>query len=132
MPTSRNIMFHASSACDLPFTQNALVEMDLMDWDISRYKSDKLRYCNLYKYDKSAEEYIKMNINKYQRSFFAQFRCGILSLEIEVGRYRHITLQARICRLCDNALEDEIHFLCECTRYMYYRESLFVEAKEVD
>ena len=86
--------------------------MDLVDWDFSRYKSDKLRYYNLYKYDKDAEEYTKMNINKYQRSMFAQFRCGILPLEIEVGRYRDIPLKERICQLCNNAVEDEIHFLC--------------------
>ena len=125
-------LFHASSACDITFAQNALVEMDLVDWDISRYKSDKLRYYNLYKYDKGTEEYTKMNINKYQRSVFAQFRCGILPLEIEVGRYRDIPLKERICQLCNNAVEDEIHFLCECPRYMDYRESLFKEAKEVD
>ena len=89
-------LFHASPACDITFAQNALVEMDLVDWDISRYKSDKLRYCNLYDYDKGAEEYTKMNINKYQRSFFAQFRCGI-PLEIEVGRYRDIPLKKQIC-----------------------------------
>ena len=125
-------LFHASTACDITFAQNALVEMDLVDWDISRYKSDKLRYYNLYKYDKGAEEYTKMNIDKYQRSVFAQFRCGILPLEIEVGRYRDIPLKERICQLCNNAVEDEIHFLCECPRYMDYRESLFNEAKEVD
>ena len=63
---------------------------------------------------------------------FARFRCGILPLEIEVGRYRDIPLKERICQLCNNVVEDEIHFLCECPRYMDYKESLFEEAKEVD
>ena len=124
-------LFHAFSACDITFAQNALVEIDLVDWDTSRYKSDKLRYCNLNTYDKGSEEYTKMNINKYQRSFVAQFRCGI-PLEIQVERYRDIPLKKRMCQLCNNAVEDEIHFLCECPRYMDYSESLFEEAKEVD
>ena len=62
---------------------------------------------------------------------FARMLQGLFS-EIGVGRYRHITLKDRICQLCINAVEDEIHFLCECTRYMDDRQSLCQEAKEVD
>ena len=78
-------LFHASSACDITFAQNALVEMDLMDWDISRYKSDKLRYYNLHKYDKGTEEYTKMNMNIYQRSILTNLDAGNYPLKLEWG-----------------------------------------------
>ena len=55
-----------------------------------------------------------LDISKYQRSVFAQFRCGILPLEIEVGRYQDISLPERTCQVCGQAVEDEIHFLLTC------------------
>ena len=36
-------LFDASSVCDITFAHNASAEIDLMDWDISRNKSDKSR-----------------------------------------------------------------------------------------
>ena len=70
--------------------------MDTMDWDIKRYEYDELRYYNLYKYDNTHAVYVIMNISKYQRSLFAQFRSRSLPQEIEIGRYMNIPLE-----LCD-------------------------------
>ena len=116
--------------CDMEYATVILAEMDTMDWDIKRYKSEKLRYYNLYKYDNTPAEYVMVNISKYQRSLFAQFRSGILPLEIEIGRYRNIPLELRVCKMCHlGVVEDEIHFLCECPRYSEYREILFHKAR---
>ena len=79
------------------------------------------------------EDYLNFNITRYQRSLMAQFRLWILPLEIEVGRYRNIPLANRICQMCTaNAVEDEIHFLCECASYSEYRLNLFSSAEETD
>ena len=110
----------------MDYAKSVLIDSDSDDWDNRRYRSDKLRYYNLYKGDKNCADYLKMNITKYQRSLFAQFRSGILPLEIEVGRYRNIDLSERICKLCDlNMVEDEIHFLCVCPLYIEERGHLF-------
>ena len=72
-----------------------------------------------------------MNISKHQRSLFAQFRSGILPLEIEVGRFRDLPLNERICKVCNSgAIEDEIHFLCECPIYSDERSIMFSKASE--
>ena len=105
---------------------------DMNDWDVNRYKSQKLRYYNLYKYDKSPEEYLFLDLNKYQRSVFSQFRCGILPLEIEIGRYRNTPLPQRICQCCGQAVEDEIHFLLTCDLYKEPRRKLLNKAIEFD
>ena len=74
----------------------------------------------MHKYDKSPELYLDLNINKYHRSLFAQFRCGILPLEIEIGRYRDIPLEKRLCQVCKNgSVEDEIHFLGNCSNSVH-------------
>ena len=117
------------SPINIDYAKSVLIDSDRDEWDNRRYKSDKLRYYNLYKYDKTCADYVKMNVSKYQRSVFAQFRCGILPLEIEVGRYKNIDLKERLCKLCNlNQVEDEIHFLCDCLIYSIERNALFHQA----
>ena len=86
----------------------------------------------MYKYDKETEEYINFNIKKYHRSLFAQFRCGILPIQIEIGRFRGQNLCERICPVCDDGVEDEIHFLCQCPCYSNFRSNLFSKAVNFD
>ena len=110
--------------CDIEFAKSTLAQIDADDWNTNRYNSEKLRYYNLYKFDNNRAEYTSMNISKYQRSLFAQFRCGILPLEIEVGRFRDIPLSDRTCKICDSGLvEDEIHFTIKCPTYIAIRKS---------
>ena len=120
--------FENQLVCDVDVVKNLLFENDESDWDISRYKSDKLRYYNLFKSKKEPEEYINLNSNKYHRSLLAQFRCGILPIQIEVGRYRGLDLCLRICPVCELEIEDEIHFLCKCKAYDNFRNALFRNA----
>ena len=104
-------LFNEALPCDIVSVKSKLDYIDMECWDINRYKSDKLRYYNLYKYDKSKESYLDMNITRYQRSLIAQFRCGILPLEVEVGRFRDVNLSDRLCNMCTlNVVENEIHF----------------------
>ena len=43
-------------------------------------------------------------------------------LEIEVGRWKKLTREERICRSCElGKVENETHFLFECSRYMQKR-----------
>ena len=104
----------------------------MTEWDVQRYKSQKLRYYNSYKFDKTAEDYLSLDLNKYLRSIFAQFRFGILPLEIEVGRYRDTPLAERTCQACGQAVEDEMHFLLAYHKYKDPRKILFKKAAEVE
>ena len=63
------------------------------------------------------EDYVLRLMSRYHRSTFAKFRCGILPLNLEVGRYRGIKAEDRICPVCKNGVETEIHFLFECDAY---------------
>ena len=60
-------------------------------------------------------------MTRFQRSTFAKVRCGILPIQIEVGRFRgqNVTVYEcdRICPICRTAVESEIHFLFECPAY---------------
>ena len=52
----------------------------------------------------------------------AQLRCGILPLRIETGRYTRESPAERLCKLCDDAaIEDDEHFVLNCSFYHYIR-----------
>ncbi len=62
-------------------------------------------------------------MNGKHRSYLAQYRCGILSLSIETGRWGSITLEDRICKMCDSlVVEDEYHFIFHCSLYTNIRD----------
>ena len=118
------------NCCNIDYATSIIYHDDCENWQNKRYKSEKLRYYNLYKSEKNVEEYLLFDITKYQRSVFAQFRCGILPLQIEIGRFRNIDLPDRVCQICDAEVEDEIHLLLACVAYAEPRERLLKKAVE--
>ena len=83
----------------------------------------------MYKADLTPEDYIHLNTSKINRSIFAQFRGGILPLQVETGRFQNLPLEERIYRMCDQEqVEDEFHFLCICERYQENRRVLYRKA----
>ena len=66
-------------------------------------------------------------MNRKYRSVLAQVRSGILPLEIECGRWKSLEVEERKCKVCDQSVvEDESHFLFECSLYNSER-SHFIE-----
>ena len=57
--------FKDVTPCNIKSATENIKDIDVNLWDMSRYKSQKLRYYNLYKYDKSPEEYLMLDITKY-------------------------------------------------------------------
>ena len=77
----------------------------------------------LFKSKLVVENYVLYNLTPSQRSLTAQFRAGILPLNIETGRFRNIKLEERLCTLCNqNAVESELHFLFDCSCYAHLRQ----------
>ena len=100
-------------------------------WNNNRYQKIKLRYYNLFKSDLKPEPYLLTNLNKSQRSVYAQFRSGILPLAIETGRFSNVSLNNRTCIVCNSeAIEDEYHFLCICPGYETERKLLYIKVAE--
>jgi hypothetical protein len=86
----------------------------------------KLRTYRTFKTNFKCEEYMSLNLKRNERSLLAQFRCGILPLRIETGRYVGEEPVNRTCNLCNSqSIEDETHFLVECTAYHDIRNYIF-------
>ena len=107
------------------------------EWKMSMLSKPKLRTYIKFKSVFQTEPYVKCNISKYKRSLFAQFRIGILPIELETGRFRNVKdtntgkfrkviAEERLCKICNTGLvEDEEHFLIHCPIYTEFRQLLF-------
>jgi len=92
------------------------------DWDNLVKRKPKLRTYARIKTNFEVEKYVLLNLDRHQRSNLAQLRCGILPLQVELGRFNNVKLEDRLCQLCNNnVIEDEIHFLFHCPAYQEVR-----------
>ena len=86
---------------------------------------NKLRTYNTFKQRFCSEPYVYMILPRSHRSAMAQFRCGTAPIRLETGRYEGLAVEARICPLCKNGVETELHVLLECPTYDEIRKDLF-------
>ena len=87
-------------------------------WLHSVSNKPKLRTYKLFKETLRVENDVLYNLSNSERSAMAQFRYGILPLNIETRRFRNQPIEQRICNLCElNEIEYEFHFLFKCTLY---------------
>ena len=111
------------------------------EWKEEVEQKPKLRLYKTFKCNFKPESYLQNNIPRYKRSLLAQFRMGVLPLRIETGRfhltkdpvtklYRKLNIEERTCLICNsNAIEDEVHFLCNCIAFSEPREVLYNNVK---
>ena len=57
---------------------------------------------------------------------------GCLPIEIEHGRYCNIPWLERKCKLCNNEVGDEIHFLLKCKALEAKRQACLNELKDLE
>ncbi len=112
-----NESFENLSPIDLDLFRSRLNDFASEKWRISVLSKPKLRTYRLFKTDLVPEPYVDCCLSRMKRSIFARFRCGILPLQLELGRFRGQSVAERICQLCRNDVEMEIHFLFECPFY---------------
>ena len=78
-------------------------------WPNKVSNTPKLRTYVQFKTAYHTEEYIKLNLNRSERYIIAQFRCGVLPLRIETGRF-----------VGEKPEEDYAPFvICECQKKIH-------------
>ena len=81
--------------------------------------------------DYSIERYLLSSDNSKEGiSTFCKIRLSAHKLFIEEGRYKRggnnrIPLNERICKLCQNDVEDEEHFIFDCSKLEHIRKDFF-------
>ena len=84
----------------------------------------KLRIYKLIKKNFDIEPYIEILQDKKLKRSLSSFRISTHTLRIELGRYCGEKPEERLCNCC-NIIEDEIHPLCDCKRYLVLRCKIF-------
>jgi hypothetical protein len=117
-------VFENKSVVNIDNCKVLLFNKQRESWSNAVVNKPKLRFYVLFKEDFGVEHYVTLNLTSSERSVLAQIRFGILPLHVETGRFNNTKLEERKCQVCDiDAIEDECHFLFECTRYDVVRNS---------
>ncbi|CAC5364302.1 unnamed protein product [Mytilus coruscus] len=107
----------------------SLFENILKEYHNCLWKNDILKKLRTYvklKANFGIETYVKLNLNKTERSFLTQQRCGVLPLRLETARYNGEQPNELVCKFCNsNSTEDECHLNLHCSLYNDLRESAF-------
>ena len=120
--------------------ENAAHEYEQKNWLHELYSKPKLRTYRIYKKELKFEIYLNMKENLEQRRGrieLTRLRSGTSSLRIETGRYERKNNQLlqphqRLCLICNqNKVEDEYHFLFECSHYWKSRIEFFNRMKRL-
>ena len=85
----------------------------------------KLRTYGLMKHDIGREGYLVQIKNTKLRQKLTKFRLSNHKLMIELGRHTDLDKDERICQICHEEVEDEIHFMIKCKFYDALRKPLF-------
>ncbi len=88
-------------------------------------QTKKLRTYRLFKDTYSYEPYLDILHNPVLRKNYTRFRISAHRLEIEVGRWKHVNLENRVCTSCINSVENETHFMFVCPKYVNERQELY-------
>ena len=125
-PSFQNKLF-----VNLKTVEERLLNLHQSNWSNKIQSVSKLRTYKQLKTDFGTEKYLFARLSKTEKSHLAQFRCGILPLRLETGRYVCLSVNERICTLCNvNETEDEVHFLLRCACYNDLRRLLTKKAIE--
>lgn len=126
-----NISEHCSNRSD--FSNVALKTLLYMNFSSlynsqscdPNFRTRKLQTYLSMKRESSLPSYLSEVSNRSYRKALTYLRLSCHSLLIETGRYNNIPPDSRYCIFCNNAsLEDEKHFLLNCSLYADLRSSL--------
>ncbi len=118
--------------CDLEVLEARLKVLNRNRWWLEANDKPKLRtYIQIH--DNSLRQIIvRKNLTRSQRSIVTKFKCGVLPIMIETGRYKDVPLEKRLCQICtDKCIEDEQHFIGSCKALSHVRNSFKERFEEV-
>ena len=102
--------------------EKTMLENYVLDWQTKIRNMPKLRTYITIKDKFGIEDYVRLPMTRDERSVIARLRNGTFPLQIELGRYRNIPIEQRLCPKCREDVESERHFLFECKEYTTLRQ----------
>ena len=122
--------FNSKSPVNLKDVEDRPFSKYKLEWANKIQSVSKLRTYRQIKTVFGTENYLLSTLSKGEKSYFAQFRCGILPLRVETGRYIGLNANETLCT--SNEIEDELHLLLKCSLYDDLRRTLIAKAVETN
>ena len=96
-------------------------------WKHKLGNSTKLKLYSEIKLSYTPEKYLNIIKGDKLKQAICSLRISNHILMIEKGRYQvpKLPRDLRICPMCNDDIEDEVHFLCHCTSYEVPRKTLY-------
>ena len=102
-----------------------LQDIYIQEWHSSIQNNSKLSIYSTLKEGYGQEKYLS-NVHNFElRRAITKIRICSHKLNIEAGRYSKIPRDQRFCPFCPNEIEDERHFVMDCSQYDDKRTELF-------
>ena len=96
-------------------------------WKHKLGNSAKLKLYSEIKLSYTQEKYLNIIKSDKLKQAICSLRISNHILMIEKGRYQvpKLPRDLRICPMCNDDIEDEVHFLCHCTSYEVPRKTSY-------
>ena len=94
---------------------------------------EKLRTYRTFKNKRLVVEKYLLTPGYYRgRKLMSEIRVGTNQLEVDLGRREGKSREMRFCKQCNlGIIEDELHFITQCSRYSNLRDSLFSDIRTI-
>jgi hypothetical protein len=102
----------------------AVLKWEQRNWLEGLASKTKLENYRNWKRTWGLEKYLLIGGELEGTRTLTRLRSGANSLEIDQGRQKGVVRENRICRVCGNGVEDEVHFVLNCIRYVKGRERM--------
>ncbi len=107
-------IFITNFCAKVKLMHNVLHQQVCSTWNQDIFNIDKLKTYVTFKQDHGTEHYVKVVRNGQHIATLSQFRCDILPLKVETGRFQDIPVEYRLCTMCEeNVIETESHFFLD-------------------
>ena len=111
-------VFETMLPVSIEYCKTKCKELQCNEWKSVVESKPKLRTYKTFKHQFETEPYVISFMNRKCRSFLAQYRSGILPIELETGRWINKPVENRLCKLCHtDRIEDEHHITFDCSLY---------------
>ena len=95
------------------------------EWHDEMETKNKLAIYRQLKTNPGTENYLNANLSRQGRHLISMIRLGVLLLEVECGHFNGVTREEWVCKMCNDGVEDEFHFLFHCAKLIPLRIELF-------
>lgn len=102
-----------------------LYDQFLQSWYTNSTFSRGISYNLFTHFDFKLQLYLTSDLSDRNKTTLSNFRCSNHKLPIEVGRWKNIPRENRLCELCNTDLGDEYHYILCCTALSAER-SMFI------